>query len=30
MPGKYNARNHRNNPYVLDDFFGTVHRSAAD
>ncbi len=29
MPAKSNFRNHRNNPYILDDLAFTVHRSAA-
>jgi len=29
MPAKPNPRNHRNNPYVLDDMFVRVHRTAA-
>ena len=29
MPSKNNFRNHRNNPYVLDDLAARVHRSAA-
>jgi hypothetical protein len=30
MPGnRSNARNHRNNPYMIDDLFVTMHRSAA-
>ena len=29
MPAKSNFRNHRNNPYILDDLASTVHRSAA-
>jgi hypothetical protein len=29
MPSKNNYRNHRNNPYVLDDLAFRVHRSAA-
>ena len=29
MPGKNSFRNHRNNPYVLDDFASKVHHSAA-
>ena len=29
MPSKSNPRNHRNNPYMLDELFGNVHRSAA-
>ena len=28
MRGKTNYRNHRNNPYVIDDLFATMHRSA--
>jgi len=28
MIGKTNYRNHRNNPYVIDDLFATMHRSA--
>jgi hypothetical protein len=27
MSGKYSFRNHRNNPYLLDDMFATVHRT---
>jgi hypothetical protein len=29
MPARANSRNHRNNPYVLDDMFVRVHRTAA-
>ena len=29
MPSKNNFRNHRNNPYVLDDLAMQVHHSAA-
>jgi len=29
MPAKSNFRNHRNNPYILDELAFTVHRSAA-
>lgn len=28
MPSKSNSRNHRNNPYVLDDLIGNIHHSA--
>jgi hypothetical protein len=29
MPQKRSPRNHRNNPYMLDEYFVTVHHSAA-
>lgn len=29
MPGQQNGRNHRNNPYRIDELFVTVHHSAA-
>jgi hypothetical protein len=29
MAAKANARNHRNNPYVIDGLIVTAHRSAA-